>query len=47
MYFTWAEIESCSSVGREVETEARPGPDTRDILVVCVLLSSCVEEMGS
>lgn len=29
-------MESCSSVGREAEAEARPGPDTRDILVVIV-----------
>jgi len=36
IYFTWAEMESCSSVGREAEAEARPGPDTRDILVVIV-----------
>lgn len=37
MYFTWAEMESWSSVGREDEVEARPGPDTRDILMVLFL----------
>ncbi len=35
MYFTCAEIESWSSVGRLRDgEEARPGPDTRDIAIV-------------
>jgi hypothetical protein len=31
MYFTWAAMESCSSVGRDEGMPARPGPDTSDI----------------
>jgi hypothetical protein len=35
MYFTCGSIASCSSVGREeILPAARPGPDTRDIVVV-------------
>ena len=36
MYFTWASIESWSSLGREEEVggPARPGPDTNDMVDV-------------
>jgi hypothetical protein len=34
IYFTWAAIDSCSSVGRDdEEIPARPGPVTRDICI--------------